>query len=74
MPEWMMEDYAEVWRNDPDNALTRIVDWFAYWSLTQKEFCRRFVVVHSTEVPKWKNTNQHLIFYTPERYFVKFGS
>jgi hypothetical protein len=74
MPDWMMEDYAEVWQSDPNNAMARIVDWFAYWSLTQKEFCRRFVVVHPTEVPKWKTTNQHLIFYTPERYFVKFGS
>jgi len=74
MDEMLMEDYTELWKTEPQRALERIVDWFAYTALTMRHVCRRFVVVHDGVVPlRWREKNQHVLFYTPEKYFERFN-
>jgi hypothetical protein len=77
MPEIMMEDYGAKWEvggAGREECLDTIVMWFAVEAIVNRWGCRRNVVVHEGPVPeKWVKQNQHVVFYTPEKYLSTFG-
>jgi len=74
MDEILMGDYTELCKTEPQRALDCIVDWFAFTALTMRHVCRRFVVVHDGAVPvRWREKNQQVLFYTPEKYSQMFN-
>lgn len=80
IPDDFCPGYEEDWKRGPEGrekCQDLMVRWFAFWAMCNIDTIRRFVVVHSPKgdgkVPaKWREGMQHLLFYTPEKYFGQF--
>ena len=67
-----LDGYAELWEQNETEANERLVDWFARHAERSVKTFRRFIVVHTVDNSRWKDTYQLMDVTTPEKYERKY--
>lgn len=71
----MMPEIGEWWEEGiegKEKATEHMVQYFCGWVIAKVREFRRFIIVHPTEKPEWRQKYQHISLVTPEKYTQKF--